>query len=96
MKIFHYEYSIIKTQDNSYKLIVPNTRINDHTNYFSVKIINVWNRLSDEMEILPQSKYSLIFKEYNNYVDLHIGDDGVERSCSPSSSVARDNVSIYI
>jgi len=41
--------SIIKTRGNSYKLIVPNSRINARDNYFSVRIINVWNRLSDEM-----------------------------------------------
>jgi len=40
---------IIKTQGNSYKLIVPNSRINARANYFSVRKINVWNRLSDEM-----------------------------------------------
>jgi len=38
--------SIIKTQSNSYKLIVSNSRINARANYFSVSIINVWNRLS--------------------------------------------------
>jgi len=41
--------SIIKTLGNSYKLIVPNSKINARTNYFSVRIINVWNRLSDEL-----------------------------------------------
>jgi len=41
--------SIIKTRSSSYKLIVPNSRINAHAKYFSVRIINVWNRLSDEM-----------------------------------------------
>jgi len=41
--------NIIKTRGNSYKLIVPNSRINARANYFSVRIINVWNRLSDEL-----------------------------------------------
>jgi len=41
--------SIIKTRGNSFKLFVPNSRINVGANYFSVRIINVWNRLSDEM-----------------------------------------------
>jgi len=41
--------SIIKTRDNSYKLIVPKSRINARANNFSVRIINVWNWLSDEM-----------------------------------------------
>jgi len=41
--------SIIKTRGNSYKLIVPNSGINARANYFSVRIINVWNWLSDEM-----------------------------------------------
>jgi len=41
--------SIIKTRGNSYKLIVPNSRINACANYFSVRIINVWNQLSDEL-----------------------------------------------
>jgi len=41
--------SIITTRGNSCKLIVPNSRINTRANYFSVRIINVWNRLSDEM-----------------------------------------------
>jgi len=41
--------SIIKMRGNSYKLIVPNSRINARANYFSVRIINVWNRLSHEM-----------------------------------------------
>jgi len=41
--------SIIKTRGNSYKLIEPNSRINAHANYFSVRMINVSNRLSDEM-----------------------------------------------
>jgi len=41
--------SIIKTRGNSYKRIVPNSRINARANYFSLRIINVWNRLSDEM-----------------------------------------------
>jgi len=40
---------IIKTRGNSYKLIVPNSRINARANYFSVRIINVWNRLSVEL-----------------------------------------------
>jgi len=42
--------SVIKTRGNSYKLIVPNSRINARTNYFSVRIINVsafiWNPLA--------------------------------------------------
>jgi len=41
--------SIIKTRGNSYKLIVPNSIINAHANYFSFRIITVWNRLSDKM-----------------------------------------------
>jgi len=41
--------SIIKTRGNSYKLIVPNFRINARAKYFSVRIINVRNQLSDEM-----------------------------------------------
>jgi len=41
--------SFIKTRGNSYKLIVPNSRINAGANYFSVRIINAWNRLSDKM-----------------------------------------------
>jgi len=41
--------TIIKTRGNSYKLIVPNSRINARANYFSIRIINVWNRLSNEM-----------------------------------------------
>jgi len=41
--------SIIKTRGNSYKLFVTNSRINARANYFSFTIINVWNRLSDEM-----------------------------------------------
>jgi len=28
---------------------LPNSRINARANYFSVRIINVWNRLSDDM-----------------------------------------------
>jgi len=34
---------------NLYKLIIPNSRINARANYFSVRIIIVWNRLLDEM-----------------------------------------------
>jgi len=41
--------SINKMRGNSYKLIVPNSRINARANHFSVRIINVWNRLSDEL-----------------------------------------------
>jgi len=55
--------SFIKTRGNSYKLIVPNSRINARANYFSVKIIIVWNRLSDEMvnaSSLSSFNYKLI------------------------------------
>ena len=38
--------SITKMRGNSFK-IVPNYRINVHVIYFSVRITNVWNRLSD-------------------------------------------------
>jgi len=41
--------NFIKTRGNSYKLILPNSRINARANYFCVRIINVWNQLSDEM-----------------------------------------------
>ena len=54
--------SIIKTRGNSFKLIVPNSRINARANYFSVRIINVWNRLSDELvnaSTLSTFKYKL-------------------------------------
>jgi hypothetical protein len=54
--------SMIKTRGNSYKLIVPISRINARANYFSVRIINAWNRLSDEMvnaSSLSSFKYKL-------------------------------------
>jgi len=38
--------NIIKTRGNSYKFIVPNSRIKVRANYISVRIINL---LSDEM-----------------------------------------------
>jgi len=53
------------------------------------------------MELIPQSKYSLIMKEYNYCVDLHIGVVGGDRSCSTahaisSVSVPEHNISIDI
>ena len=54
--------SIIKTGSISYKLILPISRINARADYFSVRIINVWNRLSDEMvnaSSLSSAKYKL-------------------------------------
>jgi len=49
--------SIIKTRGNLYKLIVPNSRINARANYFAVRIITVWNRLSDEMVTASSVSY---------------------------------------
>jgi len=62
--------SIIKMRGNSYKLIVPNSRINAGDNYFSVRIINVWNRLSDEM-VNASSVSSFYYKFINT--DLKFG-----------------------
>jgi len=62
--------NIIKTRSNSYKLIVPNSRINARANYFSVRIINVWNRLSDEM-VNASSVSSFNYKLINT--DLKFG-----------------------
>jgi hypothetical protein len=62
--------SIIRTRDNSYKLIVPISRKNARANYFSVRIINAWNRLSDEMV----NAFSLSsFKYKLNNIDLSFG-----------------------
>jgi len=65
--------SIIKTRGNSYKLIVPNSRINARANYISVKIINVWNRLADEM-VNASSVSSFNYKLINT--DLKFGHIG--------------------
>jgi len=62
--------SIIKTRGNSYKLIVPNCTINARAIYFSVRIINVWNRLSDEM-VDASSVSSFNYKLINT--DLKFG-----------------------
>jgi len=62
--------SIIKTLGNSYKLILPNSRINAHANYFSVRIINVLNRLSFEM-VNASSVSSFNYKLINT--DLKFG-----------------------
>jgi len=62
--------SIIKTRGNSYKLIVPNSRINACTNYFSVRISNVWNRLSGEI-VNASSVSSFNYKLINT--DLKFG-----------------------
>jgi len=57
--------SIIKTRGNSYKRIVPHSRIKARANYFSVRIINVWNWLSDEM-VYASSVSSYNYKRINN------------------------------
>jgi len=62
--------SIIITRGNSYKLIVPNYILNARANYFSVRIINVWNRLSDEM-VNASSVSSFNYKLINT--DLKFG-----------------------
>jgi len=62
--------SIIKMRGNSYKLIVPNSRINACANYFSVRIINVWNRLSNE-RVNASSVSSFNYKLINT--DLKFG-----------------------
>jgi len=62
--------SIIEMRGNSYKLIVPNSRINACANYFSVRIINVWNRLSDGM-VNASSVLSFNYKLINT--DLKFG-----------------------
>jgi len=52
--------NITRTRGNSYKLIVPNSRINTRANYFSIRIINVWNQLSDDTVKLNASSYSFL------------------------------------
>jgi len=52
------------------KLIIPNSRINARANYLSVRIINVWNRLSDEM-MFASSVSSFNYKLINT--DLKFG-----------------------
>jgi len=37
------------TQGNSFKIILPNFSVDDRADLFSIRIINVWNRLSDEI-----------------------------------------------
>jgi len=61
---------IIKTRGNSYKLIVPNSRINARANNVSVRIIDVWNRLSDGM-VNASSVSSFNYKLINT--DLKFG-----------------------
>ena len=62
--------SIIKTRGNSYKLIVPISRINARANYFSIRIIIVSNQLSDEM-VNASSLSSFKYKLKN--IDLSFG-----------------------
>jgi len=64
------------TRSTSSKLIVPNCRVYARADFFLVKIINVWNRLSDEIINAPVAfqrfmitsykdlSYSLIIKLY--------------------------------
>jgi len=61
--------SIIKTRGNSYKLMVPNSRINARANYVSVRIINVWTRLSDEM-VNGSSFLSFNYKLINTHLSF--------------------------
>jgi len=37
------------TRRNSFKLIAPNSRVDARADFFSVRIINIWNRLADEI-----------------------------------------------
>ena len=59
-----------RTRGNSYKLIVPNSRINARANYFSIRIIIVWNRLSDDT--VNASSYSSFYNKLKN-TDLSFG-----------------------
>jgi len=37
------------TRSNSFKLIVPNSRVDAGTDFFSIRFIYVWKRISDEI-----------------------------------------------
>ena len=47
------------TRGHCYKLQVPNSRINARLNFFSVRVVNVWNKLPEEAVKTDSLKYLL-------------------------------------
>jgi len=56
----------VNTRGHSYKLAVPNSRINARQNFFSVRIINIWNRLpSDTVNARNLDNFVFCLKHVN-------------------------------
>lgn len=59
--------NLTKTRGNSLKLVVPISRVDARADFFSVRIINIWNKLSDDVVTAPS--ISAFLSNLNN-IDL--------------------------